>query len=261
MITWIDDDRIPLPATRLALSRHSEAPGLLAAGGTPTLARLEEAYRRGIFPWYSAGQPMLWWSPDPRMVLPVDDFKLSRSLRKTLQRFVDTPGCELRIDHAFRRVIGACANTPRDGQDGTWIVPEMIDAYASWHRAGGAHSVETWIDGELVGGLYGVGLGRMFYGESMFAHRTDASKIALAGLICFCREHGVALIDCQQHTAHLASLGAREIPRERFERHLAEAVPAPPIAEWTYHRSAWRHLGLRVDAVPLPPPGHEDPVR
>ena len=242
MIPWLHSDHDPLPDTRLALPPGSDAPGLLAAGGELTPERLTEAYSRGIFPWYSEGQPVLWWSPDPRMVLMTDEFKLSRSLRKTIARFARTPGCELRIDSAFERVITACAATPREGQDGTWIVPEMVDAYRQWHRAGTVHSFETWVHGELAGGLYGVSLGRMFFGESMFSHRTDASKIALAGLVCFCRENGVAMIDCQQRTEHLASLGGREIPRPEFERRLTLALGASRIADWTYHASMWRHL-------------------
>jgi len=203
-----------------------------------------------VFPWYSEGQPVLWWSPDPRMVLMVDEFKLSRSLRKTLVKFIRDPGCEIRIDCAFRRVIESCATTPRDGQDGTWIVQEMVEAYDAWHRLGQVHSVETWIDGELAGGLYGVGLGRMFFGESMFTHRTDASKIALAALVCFCREHGIAMIDCQQRTGHLASLGGRELPRAEFERRLSHALGEPAIGEWTYDASLWRHLGIGAGAFP-----------
>lgn len=241
MLHWIDDVT-PLPPGQSAMGPDEEAPGLVAVGGRLTVARLDEAYRKGIFPWYSPGQPVLWWSPEPRMVLPVAEFRLSHSLRKTLRRFVRTPGCELRVDSAFERVIRACAGTPREGQDGTWIVPAMIDAYIAWHRAGRVHSVETWIDGELAGGLYGVGIGRMFFGESMFAHRTDASKIALAGLVALCRHHGVPLIDCQQNTRHLASFGAREITRQAFERHLAGVLPAAGIADWTYDSSMWRHV-------------------
>jgi leucyl/phenylalanyl-tRNA--protein transferase len=203
---------------------------------------LTEAYAKGVFPWYSEGQPVLWWSPDPRMVLMTQEFKLSRSLRKTLAKFIRTPGCQVRIDAAFGRVLAACAGTPREGQDGTWIVGEVIDAYEAWHRRGYVHSFETWIDGELVGGLYGVSLGRMFYGESMFAHRTDASKIALAALVCFCREMGVPMIDCQQRTGHLASLGGREIARGEFERRLRLCIGEPRIRDWTYHPSMWRHL-------------------
>ncbi|HWH73574.1 MAG TPA: leucyl/phenylalanyl-tRNA--protein transferase [Methylibium sp.] len=252
MLTWLHTPATPLPDTALALAADSEAPGLLAAGEDLSPQRLAEAYARGIFPWYGAGQPVLWWSPDPRMVLPVAEFRLSHSLRKTLRRFIDTPGCALRIDSAFERVIAACATTPRDGQDGTWIQPELRAAYSAWHRLGAVHSFETWIDGELAGGLYGVNLGRMFYGESMFAHRRDASKIALAGLVAFCRTEGIALIDCQQRTAHLASLGAREIARPAFEGHLARSVHAPAPRDWTYHRSHWAQLGLDADRPPAP---------
>ena len=241
-LTWVDDETQALPPASSALGEDSDAPGLVAAGGRVTPARLEEAYRLGIFPWYSVNQPVLWWSLDPRMVLPVAEFKLSASLKKTLRRFVRTPGCEVRIDSAFHDVITACAGTPREGQDGTWIVPAMLDAYVRWHRLGRVHSVETWIDGELAGGLYGVGIGRMFYGESMFARRTDASKIALCALICFARCHGIALIDCQQNTRHLASFGAREITRADFVAHVAMATQAPEIADWTYHPAMWDWL-------------------
>ncbi len=240
---WIDDDTA-LPPTRLALGPDSEAPGLLAVGGRVTPQRLEEAYRRGIFPWYSPGDPPLWWSPDPRMVLPVAEFKLSQSLRKTLRRFARDPACEIRIDSAFRQVITSCATAPREGQDGTWIAPEIIAAYSALHGAGRAHSVETWVDGELVGGLYGVAIGAMFFGESMFARRTDASKIALAALIAFCRAQGIALIDCQQRTHHLASFGAREIPRADFEAHLRHALGAAAPSAWTYHSGLWTGLDL-----------------
>ena len=249
MLTWIDDPATPLPPTRLALSGESDAPGLLAAGGELSPQRLTEAYRLSVVPWYAPGQPVLWWSPDPRMELATARFKLSRSLRKRIAAFRRDAGCEIRIDSAFERVIQACAAAPRDGQNGTWIVPEMIKAYIRWHALGKVHSVETWIDGELVGGLYGVGLGRMFFGESMFAHRTDASKIALAALVCFCRANSVALIDCQQHTDHLASMGARQTPRADFEAHVSAAVAASPIADWTYDSSMWSHLDTRTPAV------------
>jgi leucyl/phenylalanyl-tRNA--protein transferase len=243
VIHWLRGPDDPLPPTGRALPRGSDAPGLLAAGGHPTPQRLAEAYGRGIFPWYSEGQPALWWSPDPRMALMTSEFRLSRSLRKAVRRFAAAANCELRIDSAFRQVITACAQAPREGQSGTWIVPEMIEAYCEWHRLGQAHSFETWIDGELVGGLYGIGLGRMFFGESMFAQRTDASKIALAALVCFCRAHGVPMIDCQQHTGHLASMGALELRRPEFEARLARSLSEPPIADWTYDLALWRHLG------------------
>lgn len=254
-LTWIDD-HTPLPPTRRALGPGSEAPGLLAAGGRVTPARLEEAYRRGVFPWFNPGDPPLWWTPDPRMVLPVAEFRLSHSLRKTLRRFIRTPGCEVRIDSDFPAVMAACASTPRDGQHGTWIVEEILAAYTAWHRLGRAHSVETWIDGQLVGGLYGVGIGRMVFGESMFAHRTDASKIALAALVAFCRAHGIALIDCQQHTGHLASFGARQIPRSAFEAHLSRTLAAAPPQAWAYHPGLWSHLALGAApaAAGDPPP-------
>lgn len=251
MIAWLHDDEVPLPPTRQALPPGSEAPGLLAAGGRLAPQRLREAYSHGVFPWYSEGQPILWWSPDPRMVLRTADFKLSRSLRKTIARFVRTPGCEVHIDHAFERVIAACAGTPRDGQNGTWIVPEMVAAYTRWHAEGTVHSVETWVDGELVGGLYGVNLGRMFFGESMFSHRTDASKIALAALVCFCRHHGIDAIDCQQNTGHLASLGAAELPRADFEQLIAPRVRDRPPGDWTYDPTMWQRL--QDTAPPLRP--------
>lgn len=245
-LAWLHGDT-PFPPTRLALGPETDAPGLLAAGGDLSPARLVDAYRHGIFPWYGEGQPLLWWSTDPRMVLPVAEFKLSRSLRKALQRFLRTPGCEFRFDGDTPAVIAACAAAPREGQDGTWIVPEMVEAYVRLHRLGIVHSVETWADGQLVGGLYGVNLGRMFYGESMFARRTDASKLALAALVAFCRAEGIALIDCQQQTRHLASLGARAIPRAAFEAHLQEAVARPAPRRWAYDPACWTCLDLRLD--------------
>ena len=257
MIPWLRHPLDPLPATQLALPPGSDAPGLLAAGGELTPTRLTEAYSKGVFPWYSAGQPILWWSPDPRMVMFVAEFKLSRSLRKTVRRFALDKHCEIRIDSAFRRVIAACAQTPRDGQAGTWIVPEMIDAYCQWHALGAVHSFETWIDGQLVGGLYGINLGRMFFGESMFSHRTDASKLAMAALICFCRHHGIELIDCQQRTGHLASLGAREIPRSEFEALIAPRIGEPSIEDWSYHPAMWARLDL--DKAPRHNPPTQEP--
>lgn len=241
MLSWIDD-LSPLPPAHTALGADTDAPGLVAAGGHLTPARLEEAYRMGIFPWYGPGQPPLWWSPDPRMVLPVAGFKLSRSLKKTLRRFIHDPQCELRFDSDFPAVIHACASTPREGQDGTWIVPELMQAYVRWHELGRVHSVETWVQGQLVGGLYFVNIGRMCFGESMFAHRTDASKIAIAAFVAACRARGVALIDCQQNTRHLASLGAGEMPREEFLARVAGATAGTAPAEWTYDENAWALL-------------------
>jgi leucyl/phenylalanyl-tRNA--protein transferase len=214
---------------------------LLAAGGALDADHLLRAYSQGIFPWFSLGQPVLWWSPDPRMVLKPSAFRLHRSLRKTLQKFRADPRCEIRIDHGFGQVMRACADTVRPQQNGTWIVPEMLTAYADFHAAGYAHSVETWVDGQLVGGLYCIGIGRAVFGESMFAHATDASKIALAALVCLCQRAGVAWIDCQQNTPHLASLGAQEIARAQFLQHLQQARTEPAI-DWRFENLLWNGL-------------------
>lgn len=215
MIPWLRASD-PFPPLERALDDPN---GLLAAGGTMEVSRLLDAYRRGIFPWSSEGQPLLWWSPDPRMVLFTEEFKLSRSLRRRLR-----DNCfEVRIDTACDRVIAACAG-PREGQSGTWITPDIRKAYGELHRRGYVHSVESWHDEELVGGLYGVTLGQVFFGESMFAHEADASKVALAHLIARLRALDVPLIDCQQETHHLASLGARPIPRSRFTALLNELI-------------------------------------
>lgn len=231
----------PLPDPRSAWGEADPVPGLLAAGGALDVASLLRAYAHGVFPWFSDGQPILWWCPDPRMVLRVERFRLHRSLRKTLQRFSMDARCEIRIDHAFQRVIEACAQAPRPGQDGTWIVPEMVHAYIALHHAGHAHSVETWIDGELAGGLYCVGLGRAVFGESMFAMQPDASKIALAALVAFCRHHRIGMIDCQQNTSHLASLGAAEIPRESFLAQLVQSRRFEAPA-WRFEPVYWTEL-------------------
>jgi leucyl/phenylalanyl-tRNA--protein transferase len=212
MIPWLQPGE-PFPAVETALRRPN---GLLCAGADLSPARLLEAYRHGIFPWYSEGEPILWWSPDPRLVLLPEEVKLSRSLRRTLQRGRH----EVRLDTAFAEVIRACSE-PRPGQDGTWITPEMRQAYCRLHELGHAHCVETWIDGALAGGLYGLALGRAFYGESMFSRVSDASKIALAHLARYLERQGFAVIDCQMKTAHLASLGAREIRRGELVRGLA----------------------------------------
>lgn len=248
MIPWLDEHTLDFPPTCQAQGPEADTPGLLAAGGDLCTRRLREAYARGIFPWYGPGQPVLWWSPDPRMVLQTQHFRLSRSLHKTLARFARTPGCEIRIDFDVAKVMRCCASTRREGQSGTWIVPEMLQAYEQWAAEGCVHSVETWIDGELAGGLYGINLGRMFYGESMFTLRSDASKIALAALVCFCREVGIDWIDCQQNTRHLASMGAFEVSREQFERHLAAVVPLAAPERWSFDPKLWQHLGLQRSA-------------
>jgi leucyl/phenylalanyl-tRNA---protein transferase len=218
MIPWLSAGD-PFPPVSLALEDPN---GLLAAGGELSAAHLLDGSRKGIFPWCSAGQPVLWWSPDPRMVLRPAAFRASRSLRKRLRRRDYTVRC----DTDYAEVMRACAQ-PRPDQPGTWITPDMVRAYTALHHAGYAHSVETWIDGELAGGLYGVALGRVFFGESMFARTPDASKIALAHLARQLHRWHFGLIDCQMATAHLASLGAAEVPRDEFMRALAELVNYP----------------------------------
>lgn len=208
---------IDFPAVENALD---EPNGLLAIGGDLSAERLLSAYRHGIFPWFSEGQPILWWSPDPRMVLYPQELKISRSMQKRLKQ----PDYEVRFNTAFREVMQACSRVVRPDQDGTWITDKMIDAYCALHAAGYALSAETWIDGELVGGLYGVRIGRMFYGESMFHLVSNASKIAFIRLVEELRRQNCGLIDCQMHTAHLASLGAREIPRKEFCQQLAKLI-------------------------------------
>jgi len=208
--------------------------GLLAAGGDLSVARLTEAYSKGIFPWFNQGDPVLWWSPDPRMVLSCAEFRVSRSLAKTLRQIArhENTGEERVIvttDMAFEHVIRACA-APREHQSGTWISELIIEAYGRWHKAGRVHSIETWIDGSLAGGLYGVCLGGFFFGESMFAREPDASKIALNYLVRFLERHGIMHLDCQQDTRHLASLGGRTISRSDFMELLAECLKRPSPA-------------------------------
>jgi len=215
MIHWLRADE-PFPPVTAALA---EPNGLLAAGGELSAARLVDAYRHGIFPWFNPGQPILWWSPDPRMVLFPAELKVSRSLRKALRN----RDYEVRADTCFRAVMQACSE-PRPEQDGTWISEEMIAAYCALHEQGFAHSVETWIDGELAGGLYGVALGRMFYGESMFTRVADASKIALVHLVRQLERWHFGMLDCQVYSEHLAAVGARAIPRVDFMRKLRELV-------------------------------------
>ena len=230
MIPWLDK-YTRFPPVEKALR---EPNGLLAAGADLSPGRLLDAYRHGIFPWYSAKEPILWWSPDPRMVLVPGEFKVSRSFGKVLRN----RAWEVRFDTSFEAVMQACA-APRgaglpDGQPHTWISEDMIEAYTRLHELGWAHSVETWIDGELAGGLYGIAIGAMFYGESMFSRRPDASKIALAGLVRHIAALGFGLIDCQMKTPHLASLGAREIPRAEFLRRVAELIHYPRLpGPWT----------------------------
>ncbi|MBI4755280.1 MAG: leucyl/phenylalanyl-tRNA--protein transferase [Betaproteobacteria bacterium] len=223
MIPWLGPEDAFPPVGRAL----REPNGLLAASTELSPRRLLDAYRQGIFPWYSAGDPVLWWSPDPRMVLHPSALRISRSLRRRLHR----DGYEILLDSSFGAVVEGCA-APTPDRPGTWITPEMRSAYLALHRMGHAHSVETWIDGELAGGLYGVAIGRMFYGESMFSRVTDASKLALAHLCRYLEALGFGMIDCQMETPHLVSLGAGPIPRQRFLAAVAEFSshgPAPGL--------------------------------
>lgn len=225
-LRWINADE-PLPDASTALT---DPPGLVAAGLDLSTERLDEAYRKGIFPWFSDGQPVLWWSPDPRMVLYTDELHLSQSLKKRLRQIERTqttasqPTITVTTDLAFDAALTGCAQRGTDADQGTWINNVMQQAYRRWHRLGAVHSVEVWSDQALVGGLYGVCLGRMFFGESMFSRCPDTSKIAMVYLVRFLKANGVTLIDCQMQTDHLARLGAREIGRASFLTHVTRAV-------------------------------------
>jgi leucyl/phenylalanyl-tRNA---protein transferase len=209
---------------------YADPSGLLAVGGDLSKERLLEAYRLGIFPWYSDDQPILWWSPDPRLTLDLKDFKISRSLRKTLTKGI----FQITFDHAFEAVIRACAVVPREAQNGTWITDEMQKAYVNLHGLGYAHSVESWLGGKLAGGLYGVSLGRCFFGESMFHLKTDASKVALAALVEKLKSWDFHFIDSQMTTEHMLRLGAKELPRRIFLKRLQSALRYPT------KRGRWR---------------------
>ena len=215
MLTWLSHDA-PFPPLEKALKTPN---GLLAAGADLSPGRLLDAYSRGIFPWFSDDEPILWWSPDPRMVLVPGEIRVTRSLAKRIRN----AGFEVRLDTAFVEVMRACA-APREGAGGTWISPAMVAAYTRLFDVGYAHSVETWHAGRLVGGLYGVAIGRMFYGESMFSREPDASKVALVRLARQLQHWNFGLIDCQMETSHLASLGAHTMPRIEFTARLAELV-------------------------------------
>jgi leucyl/phenylalanyl-tRNA---protein transferase len=228
----------PLPDPSTAWDGSHGVEGLLAAGGGLAVERLREAYSKGCFPWFSAGQPVLWWSPDPRMVLQVAHFRFHRSLRQWMKAHQNW---EIRIDTAFDAVIEHCANAPRPGQNGTWIVADMVRAYKALHAAGFAHSVETWIDGQLRGGLYCVSIGHAVFGESMFSLVPNGSKIALAALVAFCKAHQVSMVDCQQNTPHLALMGGGELPRREFLEHIRVAQMLPPL-RWQFEPLYWAEL-------------------
>jgi len=217
---------------------EAEDDGLLAIGGDLTKERLLIAYRKGIFPWYEVGQPILWWSPDPRLILIPEELKISRSLRKVLRR----DQFEIRFDSAFQQVIEACADVRTTQGEGTWIIPEMQQAYTELHQEGFAHSVESWLDGKLAGGLYGISLGQCFFGESMFSTRNDASKVALVALAEFSKKVGIKMIDCQMTTAHLLSLGAREVKRKVFLKNLKKYIEEPTL------KGSWDSVSTSIKA-------------
>ena len=236
-VQWIEPGQ-PFPPVSDAWGASDPAPGLLAIGGSLDVNTLRRAYCQGIFPWFNDGQPILWWSPDPRMVLKTDAFRLHRSMRQTLKAFLAQADNELRIDTAFCEIIRACATTTRVGQKGTWIGDDMVQAYDSLHAAGMAHSFEVWSQGKLVGGLYCVAVGGAVFGESMFSRVSNASKLALTGLVAFCRYNCITHIDCQQNTSHLASLGAAEMSRTDFLAAVRQAAVVPsPI--WRFDSVYW----------------------
>jgi len=239
-LTWLEPGQA-LPPPEQAWGPGSTAPGLLAAGTELSVTRLLQAYRQGCFPWFSPGQPVLWWSPDPRMVLQPSRFRWHRSLRQSMRKWRVTPGFELVFDRDFEQVMQQCASQPRAGQQGTWIVPAMVQAYCELHARGHAHSAEVWYQGELVAGLYFVSIGHAVFGESMFTHLRDGSKMALAMLVSVALRHGVPLIDCQQNTRHLASLGAGEIGRDQFLQILRLSQERPAI-DWPRQTLYWDEL-------------------
>ena len=241
-LIWLEPDT-PFPDPEQALQ---EPPGLLAAGADLSIARLRAAYSQGIFPWFSQDEPPLWWSPNPRMVLQCDALHLSHSLGKRLRQIARAQeggdySTVVKVNTAFSSVLRACARPSLNGQPGTWITKEMQLAYEAWHLLGHVHSIETWVNGELMGGLYGVSLRHMFFGESMFSRATDASKIALAHLVWFLKKQGIAWIDCQMHTEHLSTLGAAPIPRQQFIAHIRQHTSMPDIL---WHPGRLDHAGI-----------------
>ncbi|WP_111643025.1 leucyl/phenylalanyl-tRNA--protein transferase [Marinimicrobium alkaliphilum] len=232
MIPWLNSDSLAFPPVDTALR---DPDGLLAAGGDLSPERLLQAYRRGIFPWYEADQPILWWSPDPRTVIRPEHLHIARSLRKALRR----RDYDVTFDRDFAAVMRACA-APRNGAHGTWITPEMFVAYNHLHDLGHAHSVEVWREGELIGGLYGIAIGKVFFGESMFSHASNASKIGFAHLARQLQSWGFALIDCQVASEHLFTLGAEEIPRAEFCKILLNWCNEPSVKPWQLTQTfAW----------------------
>lgn len=236
-IAWLGpDDAFPDPA--VMPDPDPEVLGLFAVSERIYAGQLETAYRLGLFPWYSDHQPVLWWSPDPRMVLEPQHFKVSHSLQKSMRQFYHDPNCRLEVDVDFGAIMRACALTSRKDQDGTWITHEIVDAYTQLHEKGSAHSIAVIQGDQLIGGLYCVALGGMVFGESMFSRQKDSSKLALASLCTWCYDHGVSIIDCQQETAHLRSLGANAMPRGQFLSLARQALARKAIAPWDFDKTA-----------------------
>jgi len=241
-LIWLEPDT-PFPDPEQALQ---EPPGLLAAGADLSIGRLRAAYSQGIFPWFSEDEPPLWWSPNPRMVLQCDALHLSHSLSKRLRQIARAQEAAdystvVKVNTAFSAVLRACARPSLNGQPGTWITKEMQLAYEAWHLLGHVHSIETWVNGELMGGLYGVSLGHMFFGESMFSRATDASKIALAHLVWFLKNQGIPWVDCQMYTAHLSTLGAAPVSRQQFVAHVRQHTSMSDIV---WHPGTLDHRGI-----------------
>ncbi|CAN8140541.1 Leucyl/phenylalanyl-tRNA--protein transferase [uncultured Thiomicrorhabdus sp.] len=229
---WLAPSPVEFPPTEFALV---EPDGLLAIGGSLTAEWLLTAYRNGIFPWFNPDDPILWWTPNPRSVLPIKQLKVSRSLRKRWKDKVLTGAWQIKLDTAFSKTMAHCANIERKGQDGTWICTQMLHSYSELHAKGHAHSVEVWEDEQLIGGLYGIGIGKMFYGESMFAKQPDASKIALTALCLQLDIWGFEMVDTQVETEHLNSLGATLIDREKFETNLKKLIQTSfPVKKWQF---------------------------
>jgi len=240
-IHWLGSGE-PFPNPLHVPDPDPSVPGLIAVSEQIYPGQLPAAYQLGIFPWYSDNQPVLWWSPDPRMVLKPSHFKCSDSLKKAIRLFCHEPSSQIEVDADFGAIVRACATTKRKNQDGTWITHEIMEAYTQLHEQGHAHSIAVFEQGQLVGGLYCVSFGGMVFGESMFNRKTDTSKIALAALVAWCEQCQVAMIDCQQETIHLSSLGARPIPREAFLKQLQISLNQTNIEQsWDFGKDILKH--------------------
>ena len=240
-ITWLGPQH-SFPNPLLEPDPDPSVPGLIAVSERIYPGQLSAAYQLGIFPWYSDNQPVLWWSPDPRMVLKPTEFKCSDSLKKSIRLFCQDANSHIRVDEDFATVIRACATSTRKDQDGTWITHEIMDAYTTLHEQGNAHSIGVMEQGQLIGGLYCVSFGAMVFGESMFSRRPGASKLALAALSAWCLQNRISMIDCQQETAHLRSMGAAPIPRQEFLEQLQISINQTKIeSSWTFDKTILTH--------------------